>query len=312
MARKELLKGLMTAPSPASTGDGTGSAELPAGNRGPARRPGGAVGAVSRSVADLRARAVVEVDPRMVDGAGLRDRLDAEDPDLPALVASIREHGQQVPVLLRVNPNYPERYEVVYGRRRVAALRAAGLPVKALIRDLDDRALVMAQGQENSHRKDLTFIERVNFARQMRDGGYDRTAIGAALAVDKTGVSKLLAVADRVPVALVQAIGAAPSFGRDRWLTLATAIAGRDEADLVAAARGEGSDARFLAVARHVAERRDAPKAARTIPGPDGPIGRIRMTGGRAEITVEDARFGEWVGSRLGELHDAWSSDVAD
>jgi ParB family transcriptional regulator, chromosome partitioning protein len=44
------------------------------------------------------------------------------------------------------------------------ALRDLGQPVRALVRDFDDAALVMAQGQENGARRDLSFIEKANFA----------------------------------------------------------------------------------------------------------------------------------------------------
>ena len=307
MARKDLLKGLMTAAPSAVVETKSAPPKLPGGNQAPRAAIGGAIGAVGRSVADLKARAVVEVDPRMIDGAGLEDRLDAEDADLAMLTASIRAHGQQVPVLLRLNPNDQQRYEVVYGRRRVAALRELGRPVRALVRDLDDAALVLAQGQENSQRKNLSFIERANFARQMRDGGYGNETIRDALAVDKSGLSKLLAVADRVPAAVIRAIGAAPSFGRDRWLKLADASGDTGQGALMEAARGETSDERFSAVMAFLAAPRRSPKPARVIPGDDGVLARMRMAGGRAQITVEDARFGEWLAAQLPHLHRDWS-----
>ena len=125
MARKDLLRGLIDAP-PAPPEEQRVDTARP-------RYATGAIGAVSQSIADLRARAVQEIDPRVIDEGGIRDRLD-EDAGLDALIASVRDYGQQVPVLLRPNPNDPERYQVVYGRRRVAALRALEQPVKALIR----------------------------------------------------------------------------------------------------------------------------------------------------------------------------------
>ena len=134
---------------------------------------------------------------------------------------SIAEYGQQVPVLVRPHPKIEGRFQIVYGRRRVLALRDLGQPVKALIRDLDDHELVLAQGQENTARRDLSFIEKCNFARQMVAAGYKRQIICDALSIDKTLISRMLSVADRIPLDVVEAIGAAPSIGRDRWLALA-------------------------------------------------------------------------------------------
>ena len=130
----------------------------------------------------------------MIDNAGLDDRLDEDPQGTEGLMASIREYGQQVPVLLRQSSRSEGRYDVVFGRRRVAAMRRLGMPVKAMARSLNDRKLVVAQGQENSARKDLSFIEKANFARQMVAAGYDRKLVCDALSIDKTVISRMLSV----------------------------------------------------------------------------------------------------------------------
>ncbi len=305
MARKDILKGLMEAPKT----DGTPPARVDAAKP---RYTTGAIGAVSQSIADLKRRSVIEVDPRLIDTAGLDDRLDADD-DLAALVDSIREYGQQVPVLLRPNPNDAERYQVVYGRRRVAALKQLGQPVKALVRVLDDRELVIAQGQENSARKDLTFIEKANFARQMRDGGYERKVICDALHMDKTLISRMLSVADRTPLPLIEAIGAAPGIGRERWLALADLL---DQADTdgVVLAIGETSDKRFEAVMRGLGKaKQQKPKPApvveklRSESGTE--IARASRKAGKVVLTINSKNadgFDDWLVTHLAEIHRGW------
>ncbi|MCO8146374.1 plasmid partitioning protein RepB [Rhodovulum tesquicola] len=308
MARKDLLKGLIETKS--------AEPETPPAAPAPARidaaRPRyskGAIGAVSQSIAELKSRSISEVDPRMIDQGGFRDRLDHEDPDLDQLIESIRLYGQQVPVLLRPNPNDAERYEVVYGRRRVAALRALHMPVKAMVRVLDDRELVIAQGQENAARRDLTFIERANFARQMRDAGYDRKVICDALHVDKTLISRMLSVADRVPVALIEAIGSAPGIGRDRWVALADRIRGRD---LTEAAKGETSDARFEAVMAALVRPRPPAPPPQTVRTQDGAaLARVARKRGTTVVSVENRTaegFEDWLVENLARLHREWST----
>ncbi len=305
MARKNILKGLMEPPKNGDTPPARVDAARP-------RYTTGAIGAVSQSIAHLKARAIVDIDPRMIDNAGLKDRLD-DDPDLAELTASIGEYGQQVPVLLRPNPNNPERYEVVYGRRRVAALKQLGQSVKALVRNLDDAALVMAQGQENSARKDLTFIEKANFARQMHQAEYDRKTICAALHMDKTLISRMLSVADRIPVDLIEAIGSAPSIGRDRWLALAEIVNG----DAVALAKGDNSDARFEAVMRGLTRKEPKPKtpklpAAEILRGAAGQeIASANRQKGRVVVTIqtENAKgFDDWLVNNLADIHRNWES----
>lgn len=281
MARKDVLRGLM--------GVGGGDDAPPV----PPRPTRGAIGAVSRSIADLKARAVVEIDPDLIDPGGVQDRLDA-DPDADrGLRDSIAEYGQQVPVLLRPHPETEGRFQVVYGRRRVVAMRDLGLPVKALIRDLDDRELVLAQGQENTARRDLSFIEKVNFARQLENHGYDRKVICDALSVDKTLASRMLSVAERIPADVIATIGAAPSVGRDRWLALADLMEQfeTDAEDLAAMVNlntaSERSDDRFQAAWDYLAGLRSRRRRAemvqahgaepRRLYAPDGlPLGQAR------------------------------------
>lgn len=241
MARKNLLKGLMDA-----------APEDEAPKRVDPARPRyakGAIGAVSQSINALKSRSVMEIDPFQIDAGGVQDRLDHDEAEHQALMSSIRDHGQQVPVLVRPHPEDETRYQIVYGRRRVLALRDLGQPVKAMVRDLDDQALVIAQGQENSARRDLSYIEKAHFARQMREAGYDRKAMMAALHVDKTQISRLLAAIDTIPQEVIVAIGAAPSVGRDRWRTFSDAFAqaGLEVPDLVALITmgGATSDERF-------------------------------------------------------------------
>ena len=312
MARKNLLKGLM------DSAEATQAAPAPV--SATPRYKKGAIGAVSQSIADLKSRSVSEIDLSLIDMAGHVDRLEEEDADLDALVRSIREYGQQVPVLLRPNPDHPERFQVVYGRRRLRALRALGQPAKALIRDLDDQALLIAQGQENSARKDLTFIERANFARQMRDDGYDRKIIGDALHVDKTVISRMLSVADVIPVELIEAIGPAPSVGRDRWLALADLMAKTNTsvADaLLRIERSVNSDERFKGLLSALS-RSDAPapkqklRAAQVVTDADGnQIARASWSGKTMTLNISETTengFDKWLLENLTRIHQDWKS----
>jgi ParB family chromosome partitioning protein len=309
MARKNLLEGLMNPPEVATT-----ETERP-------RYARGAIGAISRSVADLQARALIEIDPDLIDAGGLQDRLEADDAEDAALRQSIAEYGQQVPVLVRPHPEHEGRYQIVYGRRRVLALRDLKRPVKALLRQLDDRDLLIAQGQENTARRDLSFIEKASFARQMEEAGYDRKVIGDTLSMDKTLISRVLSVAERISPDLIQAIGAAPSVGRDRWLALAEALVagGHEPGEVIAIVNISGaasSDARFdaaLDYAKGISPRKgasDRPAPLR-ITSVDGvPLAEASCKGGRMVIALEkrlDRGFEDWLLTQIPELHRKWS-----
>lgn len=318
MARKNLLKGLMEPLETKSAGD------PPAPSSG-TRFTKGAIGAVSQSIADLKTRAVVDLDPHLIEAGGVDDRLEHDDAEEARLRDSIEEYGQQVPVLVRPHPEQDGRYQIVYGRRRVLALRDLGQPVRAMIRDLDDQALVLAQGQENTARRDLSFIEKVNFARQMREAGYKRKIICDALAIDKTVISRMLSIADRVPVAAIHAIGSAPSVGRDRWIKLADLIEadGMTGNEAAALAAGETSDDRFenLVQALTLAERRakagrapqrgEIPKPRHLIGSDGANLGQVRKSQDKTTLTLDTAGedgFADWLVENFEEIHRSWKT----
>ncbi|MEL6807663.1 MAG: plasmid partitioning protein RepB [Pseudomonadota bacterium] len=324
MARKNLLDGLMA--------EGAKPAEVAPGQKRPYK---GAIGAVSQSIEALKARALLDIDPFLIDAGGLQDRLETDDGEDAALLASIRDYGQQVPVLVRPHPEDPERYQIVYGRRRVLALRDLGQPVKALLRELDDSALVMAQGQENNARRGLSFIEKANFAAQMRDAGYDRAAICDALAIDKTVVSRMLQIVDRIGADLITTIGAAPNVGRDRWGALAGKLESGDVdaetmIDMVAAkatARSDSNDRFEIAIRtgdeippvtpKHT-DANGAPKpraSRRTIMGAASgtPIAKAMLGHDKVVLTLpREGGFEDWLVEHLSELHQHWVKTRAD
>ncbi len=313
MARKNLLEGLMGAARPEAS-----EPDRP-------RYAKGAIGAISRSVADLQARALIEIDPMQIDAGGLQDRLESDSAEDAALRDSIAEYGQQVPVLVRPHPEQDGRFQIVYGRRRVLALRDLGRPVKALVRHLDDRDLIIAQGQENTARRDLSFIEKVSFARQMVEAGYPRKIIGDTLSMDKTLISRLISIAERIAPEIIQAIGAAPSVGRDRWLALADALADGDHAAheviaIVNFSGAETSDARFEVALAYAARQPRPVQPPVSDPLPPlpllldttgKPIAQLSRRAGRLVIRMEkhiEADFEDWLLAQIPLLHQTWSN----
>lgn len=320
-----------SAPGAGSAAGSAGPASAPASSASPAsepprRRPGaarkGAVGAISSAVSSMRANAVMELDPAMIRGGGLADRLAPMAEQDEALRRSIAAHGQQVPVLVRPHPTEPEAWQIVYGRRRVLAARELGIRVKALVRDLDDEALVIAQGQENAARLDLSFIEKANFARQMRAAGYPRSAVCDALASDKTLISRMLSAVERIPVPVLHAVGAAHGVGRPRWLALADLIesSGLEPEALAEIARSisaHSSVERFDGLTAHLKALRRAARAPAAAPAPqevhaaDG--ARLatarRERGGALSLSLAQGDgFDEWLLSELPALHARWKA----
>ena len=196
----------------------------------------GAVGAVSRTLdqfqhdmqaaKDLLASGatVVELEASDIEESMLKDRLEIDAESQAALVESIRQSGQQVPILVRQISQSPSRYQVAYGHRRVAACRHLGRRVLAIVRALSDQELLVAQGQENSSRTDLSYIERAVFSLNLEKRGVSRETIMLALTTDKTELSKMITVARSIPAEIIRSVGPAPKAGRTRWLGLSQRI----------------------------------------------------------------------------------------
>ena len=313
MGRKNLLADLMDDKLTAVN-------EPPSGEPSDNRRPSqptlgsrGAVGAMSRSLEMLSAerdaakalteqlttgQAVVEIDPGLIDSSIVPDRMTGVDEKHPALVESIRANGQLVPILLRPHPTSPGRFQIAYGHRRVRALAELGHPARAVVRDLSDEDLVVAQGKENGEREDLSFIERATYAAALEDRGFKREIIMAALSVDKTELSRLISVTRALPRSLVDAIGPAPKTGRRRWMELAERMVGRHDqkalADSLASDRfvRATSDERFAITFAALAPRK--PKAPRptTWTDDDGKkIVKIERRADRVTLALEDVHL---------------------
>lgn len=112
-----------------------------------------------RSARDaVDAHHVWELDPSAIQDERYSDRLDPQD--VHDLRTSIELNGQTVPILVRRHPTETNRYLLVYGRRRLEAIRASDKvsKVRALIANLDDTAALRAQVSENTGRRDLSAV----------------------------------------------------------------------------------------------------------------------------------------------------------
>ncbi|MEP2474344.1 plasmid partitioning protein RepB [Roseobacter sp.] len=218
----------------------------------------GAMSGVKSTLKDVASNAVREIPVDVIDEDGPKDRLDFTDTDVLTLAKSIEAHGQQVPIMVRPVARRPGHYKVVYGRRRLRALRFLGIPAKALVRSLSDEEAILAQGQENTQRLDPSFIEKALFAAELTTSGYQQDVILDALAVDKPMLSRMTKVARSIPKSVIEKIGSAHGVGRRRWEDLAD-MTRKDTLDLeqitgrLDLGALDGSDERFNCVSSAVA-----------------------------------------------------------
>jgi ParB family transcriptional regulator, chromosome partitioning protein len=269
MGRKNLLEHLISPLEATPTS--------PPAIRKPMPRGVGVVGAMSESfeamAADLRqakekietGEVVVEIPTELIDPSFITDRI-GDGGNMEEFIASIRDYGQRTPILLRPHPDSEGRYQIAFGHRRYRALRILGRPVKALIKALTDDDLVIAQGQENQSRLDLSYIERAMFAARLESRKFRRDVICSALNIDKTEVSRMISVATGMPDELIEAIGPAQKTGRRKWMEMAKAAEQlnwqSEKENILTICRENGaadSDERFDLVLRSVS-RQPAPE----------------------------------------------------
>lgn len=272
-----------------------------------------------------------ELDPEQIADDRKADRLDLSD--ILDLRASIEAVGQTVPILVRRDPEDPDRYLLVYGRRRLEAVRSSDrvTKVRAMIAAMDDADAIKAQASENTARRDLSFIERALFAQELTESGFGtQSEVAEVLNVTKSAISMALSVARAVGRDLAYAIGPAHGVGRPRWEALVTGLeaAALDPTVLIDAAlearqsadpsTTDPSVAAFDAVTKRLRKATTLPvsRPKANLPGTltlEGkPAGRVRRTkdGLRLDLKLADEDFADWLEKEaspaLEELHARW------
>ena len=259
---------------------------------------------------------IIEIDPADIDSSFIKDRLDAFDTeDFEELQESLGTHGQILPVLVRPHPQREGMYQLAFGHRRVEALRRLGFKVKAVVRELNDDDLVVAQGKENLERKDLSFIERALFALRLEERGVKREVILAALGGHKGNLSTMISLTRQVPEELIVAIGPAPKIGRPRWEQLASHLSlnGRlDWRSLVASRTFQmlASDERFEHVAREAAPKQSSTAKAVTISTRHGiRLAEVEAGARKTKVTIDEKiapKFAAFLVEQLPEIYETF------
>lgn len=273
----------------------------------------------------LEGETVIELDPDIIDGSFVRDRLEDDETDFEELLTAIRDRGQDSPILVRPHPAATGRYMVVFGHRRLRAAKALDRKVRAVVKDLKDSDHVVAQGQENTARANLSFIEKATFAaeiaRRQFDG--DNAIVLSALSIDRATLSKMLAVS-AIPKEILDAVGAAKGIGRDRWYDLKISLerpATLQEAKAFIETddfRAKVGDDRFnslLAFVKSVGKpsRSKIAKARKWASDDKSVSAEIKSDGKTYTFALkakEAAGFGDFIAENLGDLYQAYRTKL--
>lgn len=305
-------------------------------------RPGygmtGAAKTVVRSIEDMaentkklmEGEVIVDLDPRLIDASFVADRLSDDGEEFQELLQAIRESGQTTPILVRPSSTDAKRYVVVFGHRRLKVARELGVPVKAIVKQLDDTTSAIVQGQENAARSNLSFIERAYFAQNLIASGMTKETVRSSLAIDEAMLSKMLAVIEAVPASVIAALGASKKIGRDRWLSLRQLVLAPalskvasehvESADFQALPEGDRFDQLHDHLKRYkaksAAKKPKAEAPVRDWTSTDRGLNMVMNSKARKvaiEFTNAEARpFSEWLSSHMGRLYDEYKGSKTE
>jgi len=196
---------------------------------------------LAEAVSDLRgwegAKPVRLLDPAQIGRSRFANRHASSylGDEFERLKREIMEAGGNVqPIKVRPGKGGDESaYEIVFGHRRHEACRQLGLPVSAVVDNLDDRTLFVEMDRENRERADLSPWEQgVMYLKALDQGLFSSNRqLATALAIDPSNLGKSLSLA-KLPEDVVAAF-ATPLDIQLRWAPLLNKALEDDPAGLL-------------------------------------------------------------------------------
>lgn len=113
---------------------------------------------------------------------------------LAELAVSIKNQGVIQPLLVRLLPGMPQRYEIVAGERRWRAARMAGLTeVPVIVTEYTDKEAMTVALVENLQREDLNPMEEAEALQALREAhGLSQEALAEQLGKSRSAVANAL------------------------------------------------------------------------------------------------------------------------
>lgn len=227
----------------------------------PIDRPRTAMGAISASLAmgrgveaenrDLKAKLqqfqdavfVEMLDPKKIRPSRWANRHEQAygGASFEGLKGDIASAGRNVQAIKVRRLSAPDgqgfEFEIVFGHRRHRATLELGLPVAAVIEELDDAQLFVQMERENRERADLSPYEQGAMYKRALDEGLfpSQRRLASAIGVQQGNMSTALQLA-ALPVEILDAF-ATPMDLQYRWAAALKEVVDRDPAGVVAAAR---------------------------------------------------------------------------
>ena len=142
------------------------------------------------------------IDVARIQSNPWQPRTKFDETQLEQLADSIRRHGVVQPIVVRKISE--GQFQLVAGERRLIASKKAGLDrIPAIVKDLDDREMLVVALVENVQREDLGAIERARAFKRLGDEqSFSHQAIAETSGLDRSTVSNALRLLELDPASL--------------------------------------------------------------------------------------------------------------
>jgi len=223
------------------------------------KRPalGKGLGALLGTIDPAAGERVANIELDLIGPNQYQPRRTFDEDKLKELASSISAGGIIQPLVVR---RAGTKYELISGERRLQAARLAGLTmVPVIMRDLDEREMLVMALVENLQREDLNAVdESAALQRLVEDFGLSHQEVGRVIGKSRVHITNMLRV-HRLPESIHE-------FLADGRLTCghAKALAGiKDEAAMLALARRAAAEGLSVRQVEQLAAGADEAKVSR-------------------------------------------------
>jgi len=149
---------------------------------------------------------ILDIDTNDIIRWKYKDRPENELGDIDELAETFKSVGQQQPCILRVSKEHQGKYELIIGERRWRAAEKAGLKLKAVVQDINDKTAALIQAIENEKRSDISeFAKGMSYSDKIEKGLLIQKDLTEILHISKQQVSRLLSF-KKIPAPLFSAL----------------------------------------------------------------------------------------------------------
>lgn len=150
---------------------------------------------------------LIAIDPKNIIRWEHKDRPENELGDIKQLAQTFREVGQQQPCIVRPYLNDSNKYELIVGERRWKAAQSIGVPLKVLVKNINNKTAALIQAVENEEREGLSdYAKGMSYADKIEKEIFSQKDLVDMLGISKQQVSRLLSFR-KIPSRLKDAIG---------------------------------------------------------------------------------------------------------